>query len=76
MVRGSTPKIIMGIGCQVRSHILGISTHPPRAFRVNLILTHTKDFCGKNGHKKLSPHFENYIKWPNFYNRFKQVAKI
>jgi hypothetical protein len=24
---------------------------PPKTFRVNLILTHTKDFCGKNGRK-------------------------
>jgi len=31
---------------------------PPLALPVNVILTHTKDFCGKNG-CKISPHFKN-----------------
>jgi hypothetical protein len=31
---------------------------PPRALCVNLKLTHTEDFCGKN-RRKNSPHFEN-----------------
>jgi len=56
MVRGSTPKIIMGIGCQVLPHILGIS--PTQGFMCQFDFDTYKGFLWKKWPKN-SPHFEN-----------------